>query len=126
MRINIAVYNWLDGIANAHGIKDVPWAEASLIRRPTISELRRIARNPKQKFGRACTIDKVHLLFIGLTKLIGEETMRKDILGCIEKEPDQDVRFMLYSLILKEATKEARDTVEKTMQLAARTITKKP
>lgn len=46
--------------------------------------------------------------------------MRKEILVCIEKEPDQDVRFLLYSLILKDSTKEARDAVESTMKLAVK------
>ena len=52
--------------------------------------------------------------------------MRKILLESIPKEPDQNVRFMLYSLILKDATKEARDAVESTMQLAAKTIIRKP
>lgn len=126
MQINIETFKWLDSIAAAHGIKDIPWAKASGIRRPTISEMRRIAKNPDKRFGRLCTVDKISLLFNGLNVIIGGEEMRKILLESIPKEPDQNVRFMLYSLILKDATKEARDAVESTMQLAAKTIIRKP
>jgi len=52
--------------------------------------------------------------------------MRKELLRHINDETDQDVRFLLYSLLLKDATQEARDAVESTMQLAAKTIIKSP
>lgn len=124
MKVKLSIFTCLDSIAKRHDIKDVPWAEAANIRRPTISELRRMVRKPNDSFGRSCTIDKIYYLFAGLYKLLGEAVMRKELLRSINEESDQDVRFLLYSLLLKDATQEARDAVESTMQLAAKTIIK--
>ena len=125
MKVNIATFKCLDGIAARREIQDIPWATASKIRRPSISEMRRIERHPNEKIGRSCTIDKIQLLFNGLYKILGGDALRKDMLDCIEKEPDQDVRFLLYSLILKDSTKEARDAVESTMKIAVKSTDKK-
>jgi hypothetical protein len=126
MKVKLSTFISLDAIAKRYNVKDVPWANAAGIRRPTISELRRMVRNPHTSFGRSCTIDKINSLFTGLYKLLGEAVMRKELLRHINDETDQDVRFLLYSLLLKDATQEARDAVESTMQLAAKTIIKSP
>ena len=126
MKVKLSTFISLDAIAKRYNVKDVPWANAAGIRRPTISELRRMVRNPHTSFGRSCTIDKINSLFTGLYKLLREAVMRKELLRHINDETDQDVRFLLYSLLLKDATQEARDAVESTMQLAAKTIIKSP
>jgi hypothetical protein len=122
MKINIATFQCLDGIAHNHRIKDPEWAKNADIRRPSISELRRIAKHPNDKIGRVCTIDKVFHLFHGLHKILGGDVLQNEIMACIAKETNQDARFLLYSLILKDASKETKDAVESTMKIAAQTI----
>jgi hypothetical protein len=117
MRTNITVFKWLDDVRHLHGIKDEVWATASDIRRPTISELRRIFKNPNDKVGRACTIEKISALYNGLHKLIGGNELKKHLEECLSKELDQDVRLMMLSMALRNADKSGKDLVEKTIRM---------
>lgn len=129
MRIDISIFTSLDGITKKYGITDEKWAEASSIRRPSISELRRLARNKsarsEEKIGRACTIDKIILLFNGLYKLIGGEKLRKELADIIAKTTDKDVLMLLLTMSIKDASDEAKDSVIGLLKLTAQTIPSK-
>ena len=125
MKVNIAIFQCLDDIASHKQITDEDWAVRSNIRRPTISELRRIARNPNMKTGRACTIEKVTSLYNGLIKLLGGEALRKHIERCIEKEPDQTTRITLLALATSDADQEGKDLIEQTMKMVLKAKSKK-
>jgi len=81
-----------------------------------------MVKNPQEKIGRVCSIDKIRALFQGLSISIGGVALRKELTEIIAEEKDQDVRFLLYSLILKDAPPETKDAVESTMKMAAQTI----
>ena len=126
MKAKIELFTALDTIAKKHDITDEDWAKRAKIRRPSISELRRMGRIDKEKslekIGRACTIEKISALFIGLNKLIGGDVLRNDLRAVIDSEKDQDIRMMLWALILRDAPKETKDSVESNMKIAAQTI----
>lgn len=108
MKVNIRIFDCLDDIWIAHRgqLTDDDWARAigGNFRKPTISELRRISRNTRlnkaELTGRACTIDKIVLLYAGLINLFGGEIVRKDIQKCIKNEPDQETRLILLALMI--------------------------
>ena len=126
MKIRIEIFNHLDRIARGKNITDEDWAKSANIRRPSISELRRlyIDRGLEKSIGRACTIDKITLLFTGLYKLLGGATLKKEIMDAINVEKDQDVRIIMLSLLLKNAPKETKDAVESNMKMAIQTLDK--
>ena len=66
MKVKITIFNALDNIAKRHNVTDEVWAKSAKVRRPTISELRRMAiianNNSDEKIGRACTLDKIVLI----------------------------------------------------------------
>jgi hypothetical protein len=127
MKAKIELFTALDTIAKTHEITDEDWAKKSKIRRPSISELRRMGRidraKSEEKIGRACTIEKISSLFTGLYKIIGGDVLRNDLKNVIDSEKDQDIRMMLWALILRDAPKETKDSVESNMKIAAQTIT---
>jgi hypothetical protein len=125
MKINISIFQCLDGIARERQITDDEWAVKAKIRRPTISELRRIARNPNEKTGRSCTIEKVTSLYNGLTKLLGGEALRQHIERCIEKEPNQTTRITLLALATSDADQEGKDLIEQTMKMVLKAKSQK-
>jgi hypothetical protein len=117
MKINIEVFNMLNSIAKLHNISDVEWAEASQIRRPTISELRRInraAHKTGQDSGirRACTLEKIIRLYAGLRIKVGSAILNEALRNCIETESNQDIRLLLLILILQSAKDENKDEAE--------------
>jgi hypothetical protein len=126
MKAQIEVFTALDNIASKHNIKDEAWALKSNIRRPSISELRRIQKNianqTDEKIGRSCTVEKLSALFPGLYKILGGEVLRSELLVAIEKEKNQDIRMMLLTMILMDAPKETKDAVESNMKMATQTI----
>jgi len=129
MKAQIEIFTALDNIATKHGIKDEEWAAKSNIRRPSISELRRIQKNTTnqtdEKIGRSCTVEKLSALFSGLYKILGGEVLRSELLAAIEKEKNQDIRMMLLTMILRDAPKETKDAVESNMKMATQTINHK-
>lgn len=126
MKAKIELFTALDKVARKHSITDEKWAKQACIRRPSISELRRMAiintKKSSERIGRACTIDKITTLFTGLHKILGGEALRNDLQNVIAVEKDQDVRMMLWSLLLRDAPKETKDSVESNMKIAAQTI----
>lgn len=126
MKAKIELFIALDSIARAHKIKDNEWAKQSGMRRPSISELRRMVKistaKSSEKIGRACTIDKITTLFVGLHAILGGDILRSELQKVIDKENDQDIRLMLWSMILRDAPKETKDSVESNMKIAAQTI----
>jgi hypothetical protein len=126
MKAQIEVFTALDNIATKHNIKDEEWALKSNIRRPSISELRRIQKNTinqtDEKIGRSCTVEKLSALFSGLYKILGGEVLGSELLVAIEKEKNQDIRMMLLTMILRDAPKETKDAVESNMKMAKQTI----
>mgnify|MGYP000855471337 FL=1 len=126
MKVKITIFNALDNIAKRHNVTDEAWAKSAKVRRPTISELRRMAiianNNSDEKIGRACTLEKISSLFKGLYNILGGEMIKTDLLATIAHEKDQDVRLMIWSLILKDAPKETKDAIEGSMKIAAQTI----
>lgn len=126
MKAKIELFTALDTIAKKYAVRDEEWAKKSKIRRPSISELRRIARidrdKSSEKVGRACTIEKISALFSGLYKILGGEVLGSELLVAIEKEKNQDIRMMLLTMILRDAPKETKDAVESNMKMATQTI----
>ena len=126
MKVNTSIFIALDNIAKRHGVTDDVWAKNAKVRRPTISELRRIVKIARvesaEKIGRACTIDKTTSLFRGLYNTLGGDVLKSELLQAINKEADQDVRLMMWSMILAQAPKETKDAIEASMKIAAQTI----
>ena len=83
MKVKITIFNALDNIAKRHNVTDESWAKSAKVRRPTISELRRMAiianNNSDEKIGRACTLDKISSLFKGLYNILGGEMIKTDL-----------------------------------------------
>jgi hypothetical protein len=124
MKVKIEIFNNLDKIALLHRITDEEWAKSSNIRRPSISELRRLYldRQEVRSIGRACTIEKIGLLFIGLYNILGGDVLKKEMMAVINNETNQDVRMMMLSLLLRNAPKETKDAIEGSMKMAVQTI----
>ena len=127
MKIKIEIFNNLDTIARTHRITDDDWAKSANIRRPSISELRRLYldRQSSKSIGRACTIEKIGLLFLGLYNILGGDVVKKEMMAAINKETNQDVRMMMLSLLLRNAPQETKDAIEGSMKMAIQTITTK-
>lgn len=130
LRVDISVFGRLDDVAKRHDITDDMWASAANMRRPSISELRRLMRNkgksPNQaeKVGRACTATKINALFIGLLQLIGGDELKGELIDIIQQEKDQNIRMILWAVLLQNAPQESRDAAEGSLKLAATTISK--
>lgn len=127
MKVKIEIFNNLDKIARLHRITDDDWAKSSNIRRPSLSELRRLYldRQSSKSIGRACTIEKIGLLFLGLYNILGGDVVKKEMMAAINKETNQDVRMMMLSLLLRKAPQETKDAIEGSMKMAIQTITTK-
>ena len=48
--------------------------------------------------------------------------LKNELLQAINREADQDVRLMMWSMILAQAPKETKDAIEASMKIAAQTI----
>ena len=129
LEVNIDVFGRLDDVAKRYRIKDEQWAAASAIRRPSISELRRLLKNQSlkthEKVGRACTASKINKLFQGLLSLVGGDELKKELIEIINQEKDQNIRMILWAVFLQSAPQSSKDAVEGNMKLAASTISSK-
>lgn len=117
----------LNSIAKHHDISDVEWAEAAQIRRPTISELRRINRATRiavKDVGikRACTLEKILKLCAGLRIKVGSAVLNEALKNCIDVESDQDIRLQLLILILQDAAPEVKDEAEAMLKAVLNSI----
>jgi hypothetical protein len=129
MKTKIEIFIALDDIAKKYRITDDDWAKQSDIRRPSISELRRLVKinfaKSSEKIGRSCTLDKITSLFKGLHKILGGDVLRNELTEAIKKEKDAASRLILWSMILKDAPLDTIESVESHMRIAAQTINTK-
>jgi len=121
MEINILVFNALDVIAKRHRISDVDWAEAAGIRRPTISELRRLRKtnvkgDKEMKLHRVCSLAKMIKLYTGLSIILGNGPLNEEFKKVINDETDQYMRLQMLILMLKNEKKEKQDQAEKMLR----------
>ena len=117
MKINIQIFEMLDKLAKSHHITDVQWAQAAIMRRPTIPELRQISRKAATGASsvgskRACTLEKILKLSYGLSNIVGGTVVNLKLKVFIEGETDQNIRLLLLMLILQNAPKEQKDIAE--------------
>lgn len=129
MRINIQIFNHLDGVWDKirGGSTDREWTDKSDVRWTTLSELRRLSRlmatNPNVKVGRSCTIEKIIALTEGLMKLKGESVVRKELLKFITDEKDFDVRFLVKAVIItKHANEEGKRNADTMLDMVLKTL----
>ncbi len=92
----------LDTIREKYEVTDVRWSDVAGIRPPRISEWRRLAKNPGAKVGRAFTPDKYTLLLAALYKILGEESVRKEMKELIQKTNDTGLKIHLSETTLDE------------------------
>ena len=117
MKINIDIFDVMDSMARSCGIKDVEWAQAAGIRRPTIYDLRKMSiiykeKGENKKMGRVCTIDKLVTLYKGLEKLLpGGVDLARDLRKAIEKETDKKKKLRMYVMLLEELDDDDRTDV---------------
>jgi hypothetical protein len=118
MKAEISIFKCLDDLRNHHNIRDGAWAKASNdIRRPTISEMRRLLKTPNIKIGRSCTIEKLSALYDGLLHLIGGEELKKHLEECLKTEPNQNARLLMLAMALRESDRAGKDLIESTMRM---------
>jgi ATP phosphoribosyltransferase regulatory subunit HisZ len=129
LKVDITVFAKLDDVAKRHKITDEEWSDASDIRRPSISELRRLLKNKhtasSEKIGRACTASKINKLFSGLLGLVGGDEVKKELIEIINQEQDQNTRLILWAVLLQNAPQSSKDAAEGSLKLAATTIAPK-
>jgi len=114
MNINTQFFDALDFIAKSQNITDVDWAEASHIRRPTLSELRRLSRSGGISaqifyFSRACTLVKMSKLYSGLSAIIGKDQLKRNFIKAVDNESDQFMRLQMLILMLKNESTSKQD-----------------
>ncbi len=117
MKIDVRVFDLLDGIARSYKISDIEWAEAAEIRRPTIPELRRLSRvvvrgGDQRAVKRACTLEKILKLYAGLRVKVGDPVVKEALRNFIETERDQNLRLQLLLLMLRYTKAETKDEAE--------------
>ena len=124
MKVRIEIFNGLDTIARHHKVTDEQWAKSANIRRPSISELRRLYldRQLEKSIGRACTVEKIWLLYNGLHHILGGSILKKEMMEIVANEKDQDKRMMMLQLILKNAPKDIKDLIESSMMMAIKSL----
>lgn len=106
----IQCFEALDGIAQEHDVPAGLWAEKSGLKyQSRLSEFRAIAEavrngNKKRlkKIGRAITYKKCKMLLRGLVLILGDRTVSKQLLECVERSTDPDKRLLLLIMELKE------------------------
>jgi hypothetical protein len=121
VKIKISIFVHPDKARAAFGISDEEWAKASHIRRPTISEMRRLEKNPGTEIGRACTYTKLSTLYDGLFKLRGGTELRKQLDDSLKSETDQEVRMILLIMELRNTSQSGKDLVENTIRMVIKT-----
>lgn len=105
MEVPIEVYKCLSDVAKRHNVKQVDWAKAAEEKQPRIAELERILRmsrgeQEKVEIGRAFTIQKMHHLYLGLKKILGERLMKKELDNCLNHETDPYRRIIIMALAM--------------------------
>jgi hypothetical protein len=108
-KLNIRLFEILDEVRLTHRWKSGDWADASGVDAARLSELRRLAksirRGQTEKLGVLWTYDRFISLLTGLEKLIGAETLKKELLNRIHNV-DLQSELILRTLILDEEEKE--------------------
>lgn len=112
----------LDQIRDRYEIQAQQWAEAAEMQNPRITELRKKYRNPELPIDRAFSFVKCVALLRGLIKILGGETVAKELQEVLKKIKDQDQRLILEVLYtISKGTKADKDQVE----LFLRTVNRK-
>ena len=66
--------------------------------------------------------DKKTGFLVSHFSFLGGDVLKNELLQAINREADQDVRLMMWSMILARAPKETKDAIEASMKIAAQTI----
>ena len=105
--IKIEMFSLLDEIRKRHGVMDKDWAkEAGLTHGSRISELRAIAENRRDVADRAFHYQKWCGLMKGLQSILGEETVRKELVDLLAKAKTKEEKLVLLVSILSDDRKD--------------------
>ncbi|HUS89198.1 MAG TPA: hypothetical protein VMW91_07515 [Desulfosporosinus sp.] len=102
--VDIKLFDVLLDIADYHGVSYGDWAEASQTHQSRISELKKISRMMKlgrnhKDVGRAVSIVKIHALYNGLAKILGENVVTNDLKKVIDSVKTTKDRILLLSIM---------------------------
>lgn len=120
------IFLLLDSIREKHKVMDKDWAVAAgLGHGARISELRALAEQRRDVPDRAFHYMKFLRLITGLTSILGEDTVRKELVDQLAKTKNKDEKLALLTSILSMGSETKKDQAISFLEILAAAPEKK-
>jgi hypothetical protein len=117
MEIPISMFQVLHDITLKYRIRQTEWAKAADGMPETrISDFIKMSRGI-EVYGRQFTVSKFYELYMGLRKIIGGTTLKKELMERLDKEKNIDVQLILLVTQIFSETNETKELAKTQLKM---------